>query len=575
MRIHSIYVDGFRCLCDFKLNFDDEITLLVGENDSGKTSLIKCIDIFTGKYSPDTDDFTNGKEEMKMVLETDSFEYNMICTDKSNLHVEFSAIPTVNFVSYVKDYLGSLSESIANADDEKIRELAKMLGITVRSNSRADTLVSNIFEKLSDENPVIEGVNLPEMNEVQIDGKHFEDIESFFSEVFLKDKKKELWNTKVGDKTIEEIIQDELDSYATTISEELESKGILTNIQQYLKNLTDIKVEPSFEPRNLSLSPKVLFMENNQEILVDKKGDGTKRRISLALLEYKASSEGASSDSKLYILDEPDTHLHVKAQIELLNVLETLADRGCQVIFTTHSPFLINAVKPKQIKLLSQPTSNFTKLKCLEDKPDESDKILSDLGIENIYLYFAKKIIIVEGDTEKEFLPLIYQKINNRTMNRDLIKVINTGGIKNIHGFAKALLELFDQNSIFIIKDNDASEDTAKLIDKLKIPDAHQFTIGEKEFEDAFSDETLYKSWEKYLETHGKDIARSQWNLDNIASIRDKCSTNSEIKFSSELKTLNKGSGKKFTKIIFGKILADYCDESNIPCEINLLFSKI
>lgn len=575
MNIKRIYIDGFRCLCDFDLTFDKGITLIVGENDSGKTSLIKCIDIFTGKYSPDIDDFNYDTDKMKIILETDDFKYIMECTKNNPLKPAFTAIPTADFISSNKTYLESLTETIDENDEEKIRDLARLFGITVRSNSRTDALKSKILEKLEEDSVIIKNVSVPEMNEVELDGKQFENIESFFGEVFLKDKQSELWNTKVDGRTIKQIIQDELDDYSDTISEELKSKGILANLQRHLKNLTDIKVEPHFESRNLNISPKVIFMENDQEISVDKKGDGTKRRISLALLEYKADTEKANSDSKLYILDEPDTHLHVKAQLELLKVLETLASKGFQVILTTHSPFLINSIKPKQIKLLYQSSSNSTKLRCLRDGPEESDKILSALGIENIYLYFAKQIIIVEGETEQVFLPRIYEKLKNRPMNSDLIKIINTEGINNIPGFAKALLELVDSNSIFIIKDNDASEETAKLIDKLNIPVERQFTVGNKEFEDAFSDEVLYNSWKKHLEICNKDITKSNWTLENITKTKQNCLEDSNQKFSSALKQLNKGSNKKFTKIIFGKVLGEYCEKSDIPEEIKSLLEII
>jgi len=366
-----------------------------------------------------------------------------------------------------------------------------------------------------------------------------------------------------------------LDRYAKSISENLESKGIKEKLKQYLNRLTDIKIEPLFEPKNLNIYSKVKFLENGNEISVEKKGDGTKRRISLALLEYKMESEEPCKDSKLYILDEPDTHLHVKAQLELLNILKELGKKGCQIIITTHSPFLINAIKPKQIRLLVQENANETKIKFLKNEPETSDEILRKLGIENIYLYFAKKIIIVEGETEESFLPRIYEKIYDVSLNSDLIKVINTRGIKNIPGFAKALLELVDENSIYVVKDNDASEETLKLIDELKIHPDRQITVGTKEFEDSFSDDVIYESWKNYLVECGKDISKSRWTLENINKLREECSSNPGKKFSSELQSLNSGSGKKFRKIIFGEVLGNYCDKTKIPSEINELLLKL
>ena len=38
MRLQNLEVDGFRCLSNFKVIFEEDLTLIVGENDCGKTS---------------------------------------------------------------------------------------------------------------------------------------------------------------------------------------------------------------------------------------------------------------------------------------------------------------------------------------------------------------------------------------------------------------------------------------------------------------------------------------------------------------------------------------------------------
>lgn len=137
------------------------------------------------------------------------------------------------------------------------------------------------------------------------------------------------------------------------------------------------------------------------------------------------------------------------------------------------------------------------------------------------------------------------------------------------------MLELVDENSIYVVKDNDASEETLKLIDELNIHPDRQINVGTKEFEDSFSDDVLYESWKNYLAECGKDISKSKWSLKNISKLREKCNSNPDKKFSSELKSLNQGSGKKFSKIIFGEVLGNYCDKTNIPDKINELLFKL
>lgn len=575
MKIKTLEIDGFRCLCDLKLIFEDTLTLIVGENDSGKSSLIDCLNLFTEDYSLDLEDFNYEKDTITLKLAAEDFEFIKEFKKAEFPSSILTVKPSTSFIASAKAFIDGLSNTNTPEQEARIKELATTFGIIVRSNSKMDTLISQLSPQLSDSNVVISNGRFPDLNKIQLNGKQFEDVESFFKEVFIKDKQIEIWHTKIReDKTIKEFIQEELDNYSTLISEELESKGIKKKLKQYLKQLTDIKVEPLFEPNSSNISSKVKFLEGGNEISVNKKGDGTKRRISLALLEYKAECEEGDRGSKLYILDEPDTHLHVKAQLELLKVLRELSEKGCQVILTTHSPFLINAIKPKQVRLLFQPDSNVTKQKFLQNEPETSDKILRQLGIENIYLYFAKKIILVEGETEEAFLPRIYEKINNTTLNSDLIKIINTRGIKNIPGFVRALLDLVNPNSIYIMKDNDASAETIQLINDLSIPDERQFSIGQKEFEDSFSDEIIYNSWKSYIEECGKTIG-SNWILNNISNVKQECLTDLTKKFSEELKTLNAGCGKKFSKIIFGRVLGDFCNTSNLPIRINELLINL
>ena len=45
MKIKKITVDGFRCLLDFEVTFEDDLTVIVGENDAGKSSLVECLKV--------------------------------------------------------------------------------------------------------------------------------------------------------------------------------------------------------------------------------------------------------------------------------------------------------------------------------------------------------------------------------------------------------------------------------------------------------------------------------------------------------------------------------------------------
>lgn len=75
MKIKSLEADGFRSLVNFRIEFDDHLTVVVGENDSGKSSLIECLKVVTQGRSVAADDFTHGVQALVVKVETENFVY--------------------------------------------------------------------------------------------------------------------------------------------------------------------------------------------------------------------------------------------------------------------------------------------------------------------------------------------------------------------------------------------------------------------------------------------------------------------------------------------------------------------
>ena len=327
-----------------------------------------------------------------------------------------------------------------NKKRNKLIHYARIFGISVRGNIKTETIKEKVKEKLSNlqkSGDYIDGI-IPEYNIYFLDGKYFEDLSKFFQVIFFKEKSKSIWKEEVKDgKTIEDVIREKLEEYATSLESKIDERGISEKLKNFLPKLNKITIRPLFEPKNINIDVKVqLLEEDGKEISIDKKGDGTKRRITMALLEYKKARE---EEPALYVFDEPDTHLHVKAQIELLDIIRHFNDTGKQVIIATHSPFIMNSVKPRQVRLLTLKDGE-TKVKTISESK-EVEKILRSLGIENIDLFFSRKILIVEGETEEKFIPLIYEKLYGRNLHSDLVKIINREGLLNISRFAEVLLK--------------------------------------------------------------------------------------------------------------------------------------
>lgn len=566
MRIRKLSVNGFRCLLDFHVDFEDDLTIIVGENDAGKSSLIECLKVITQGRSVELDDFNHDLNSIEIRVETEDFAFKKSYQRNDDLveQSDLIAIPTPDYISNVTDWLQSedLDTSLEESQD-RIKNISRTLGITVRSNSNIENLKSSILDKIGGEDVEVEGASFPSFNNIQLDGKHFENVSGFFKEVFLKGKQSEIWDEKISeDKTIEEFVKETINNYSQSIEQSITDTGILERMQMFLTDLTEVKIEPIYQKRDLNIDAKVKFLENGKEVSIDKKGDGTKRRITMALLEYKKEQSLLEHDtSTIYLLDEPDTHLHVKAQMEFLDTVKGFSRNGNQVILTTHSPFIINAVNPKQLRLLEN-NDNRSGVRYLRQDVDVADRVLRSLGVENTYLFFSRHVVIVEGETEEKFLPSYFLKKFNETLSSSLIKVMNCKGITNIPGFARAILELHNPDNIHLLYDNDASPELSELIDRLDVPHERKYVVGEKEFEDAFSDDALHSAWSQYLVEAEKEVPPA-WTVDEISSLRADCQENGG-KFSKKIRSLNQG-GKKMSKPILGNALAEYLEDEHLP----------
>jgi predicted ATPase len=74
----------------------------------------------------------------------------------------------------------------------------------------------------------------------------------------------------------------------------------------------------------------------------------------------------------LVLLDDIEQGLHPKAQRELITVFKQIiqANPNLQIIFTTHSPYIIDELEPSQVHVLSNSKSGFTRAKRLDEHPD-------------------------------------------------------------------------------------------------------------------------------------------------------------------------------------------------------------
>ncbi len=68
-------------------------------------------------------------------------------------------------------------------------------------------------------------------------------------------------------------------------------------------------------------------------------------------INFIATTNEAKANEYLFLLDEPGLHLHPSGQKDLTHLLEDLSQKN-QLIYTTHSPFMINRDHPHRVRVV-------------------------------------------------------------------------------------------------------------------------------------------------------------------------------------------------------------------------------
>lgn len=115
-------------------------------------------------------------------------------------------------------------------------------------------------------------------------------------------------------------------------------------------------------------------------------------------LVFLVESEDGHKDAVL-LLDEPGIHLHPTAQQELIGFFETLAEKN-QLIYTTHSPFLIDGEHLERVRPVTESEGGDSKI-AVGYWPEDRDTIFplqAAAGYAMVAALFQhKKNVLVEG----------------------------------------------------------------------------------------------------------------------------------------------------------------------------------
>ena len=475
MKIKYIHIKNFRILKDTKIDLDKDLSVIIGKNNTGKTSLLLILDKFLSNnphfvkedFNKDIWKITNPFISLELCIEYNDIDdllllnpfFCSLDTDDSIIFLEFRyetskksfTLDNLNKGSKLNDNFQLNVYSKEKKEEQyfnkcDIKDVLKLINfkyirasrcIKEQENNNISNLARNYYEKNSKDKPNDSYINK-------------------FNEIILK------VNTELTNR-----YKDFFNPFFNTMSD-FNFKAI--NGQNNLSVKSNIEINSL-----VSDSTSIIYKENNEDCEIPESYNGLGYTNLLFLcLKIKDFCDMFKEEQKtinLLFIEEPEAHMHPQMQyIFMENITEFITKQNIsnlQNIITSHSPYIIAKTYFSNLKYFnfekdSIKASNFNELEKKENK-DNIKFIKKYLEIGKYEMFFADYIIIVEGNTEKILMPYFIKKINKDLLNKN-ISIIQIGGAY-AHKFKDFLDFLKIKTLIITDLDFKIDEDTKKTIE--------------------------------------------------------------------------------------------------------------
>lgn len=448
MKIKKLVLKNFRIFKEITTIDFDNLTVFIGKNDIGKSTILEAFEIFfndkDARIKIDKDDLSKGADSSNIligvVFEDLPKELIIDATVKTNLKEEYLLNKDGNLEIH-KIYSNSkLKETsiLANHPNNpnlkdllslKISELktrAKDLEIDLsEENKRVSSKIRKAIRENINEEIILEeiGILVDKEGAKQI----WEQLKNYMPlyALFQSDRENVDQDSEVQDPmkiAIKKILCGEkLQGKLEGIQKEVETT--ITEIaNQTIGKLNEMNPEIAQELKPEIPGPKWesvfkgITISSDEGIPLNKRGSGVRRLILLSFFRAEAEKkkEERNVPNMIYAFEEPETSQHPEHQRKLIEAFLKLSSRDdTQIILSTHSPGIAGLLPIESLRFLSKRDSRI----LIEKGTNEIlEKIAESLGvlpsIEKEKIIKLKLIVCMEGPTDVKFFKRLSKKID-------------------------------------------------------------------------------------------------------------------------------------------------------------------
>lgn len=515
MKIKSINIKNYKSFLNSgDIDIEDNIFALIGQNNTGKSTVLDAIQCFFPDYKKNIDDREYHKNT------SDSIEISIKFSEVSDEYIEMKLFPDLRKkhnekIIKLKDNVDDINkekEKFKDAYQKKIEDLkikyhidnneffAKL--IRPKNGSKKyclddNTIISEAdLKKILPNLKVIPAIRDPKTESTAGTNSYLKDLiqmldDSMQTDIIVKD-------SVISYNDINYIIANESNNRCKDLSEKITSMYSKTigSDRYTIKIKSDVNISKGTN-YSTTLTDKDTMISSD----ILNCGTGYQSMIILAMLETFVTLSQKNSNYIL-IIEEPEVYLHPTLQRKMIETLLNISEFN-QVLFSTHSPITISKLSQNQIRMvIKEGGQAFV-------RDISIDTVVEELGIRPDIIFEKNGAIFVEGPDDKVCIEALLYKLNPDF--KKYIDVIIAGNCCNLKFYANAQVILRGKTDFpfLICRDADSKgKEKQKEIFKKEILNINKerlieyedrinesiVIIGEYSLESLFLDEIYFDS---------------------------------------------------------------------------------
>ena len=458
MQLTYLHIRNFKSIRDLEIRGIDRALILVGKNNTGKTSVLDAVCAVCGCYQVQEEDFNEKRQAIRIDAgfgisdeDLEQFHRRGVVSQYRRFDV-WKRVFGERLPSF-KD--GELSFTFHVNLDGKVR----FEDLYRKNNPYIPMVLPHIYRITADRelNQLQNGLLMfqedEELSRLRSGSCMFEAAKKCnhcFQCIGLINKKnpEELTVFETARLLEYKIYQLNLSGFSRKVNENFFKNGGYEEIHYTLNcdtdQLFDLEVTAHNRQRG-SVKPVELM------------GKGMRSIYMLSLLETYISEQ--SRIPSIIVVEDPEIFLHPQLQKTCSEILYRLSKKN-QVIFKTHSPDLLFNFSIRQIRQVVLDADRYSVIRTRTD----IGQILDDLGYGASDLLNVSFVFIVEGKQDKSRLPLLlekyYSEIYDSEGNLSRISIITTNSCTNIKTYAnlKYMNQVYLKDQFLMIRDGDGKD---------------------------------------------------------------------------------------------------------------------